>query len=105
MAHILLVAATYLIAINLITWVLFRYDLKQATSGNRRIPEMGLLALALLGGTPAARRVQNLGHYKFLKPPTCHYILRLSHWHQRFSVLGLSAVAIVLAQIYLTSGR
>ncbi|SLN29361.1 hypothetical protein PEL8287_01343 [Roseovarius litorisediminis] len=105
MTHILLVAATYLIVINLITWVLYRYDLKQATSGHRRIPEMGLLTLALLGGTPAARRVQRLGHYKFLKPPTRRYILRLCHWHQRFTVLGFSAASIVLAQIYLTSGR
>ena len=99
--QILLVAALYLLAVNLATWGVFRHDQNLAMRGRRRIPELGLLALAALGGTPAAKRAQRFGHLQKLRPPTRKYIKRFSCWHKRVMVLSLCVVAIALAQIYL----
>lgn len=47
-------AIIWLLAINIITVVTYRYDKNIAGSGRRRVPERRLLLLALIGGTPAA---------------------------------------------------
>jgi uncharacterized membrane protein YsdA (DUF1294 family)/cold shock CspA family protein len=45
---------SWLVAANILTGVVFLWDKRQAVLGHRRVPEILLLALALLGGTPAA---------------------------------------------------
>lgn len=44
----------WLLAINIITVVTYRYDKNIAGSSRKRVPERGLLLLALIGGSPAA---------------------------------------------------
>lgn len=44
----------WLLAINIITVVIYRYDKMVAGSGRSRVPESRLLLLALVGGTPGA---------------------------------------------------
>jgi uncharacterized membrane protein YsdA (DUF1294 family)/cold shock CspA family protein len=45
---------SWLLAANILTGVVFLWDKRQAVLGYRRVPEVFLLALAVLGGTPAA---------------------------------------------------
>ncbi|MBK8901975.1 MAG: DUF1294 domain-containing protein [Anaerolineaceae bacterium] len=44
----------WLLAINIITVVMYRYDKNISGSGRSRVPESRLLLLALAGGTPGA---------------------------------------------------
>jgi uncharacterized membrane protein YsdA (DUF1294 family) len=44
----------WLLAINIVTVVTYRYDKNIAGGSRRRVPESRLLLLALIGGTPAA---------------------------------------------------
>ncbi len=101
---IILIVALYLVAINLATWGAFRHDQNLAVRGSRRLPEIGLLTLAALGGTPAVKRAQRFGHLQKLGSPTRKCIKRISYWHRRLVMLGICAATIVLAQIYLTTG-
>jgi len=47
-------AIIWLLAINIITVITYRYDKNIAGSGRRRVPERRLLLLALIGGSPGA---------------------------------------------------
>jgi uncharacterized membrane protein YsdA (DUF1294 family) len=57
---------SYLVAINVATFVLYGYD-KAAAGGGRRVPEIVLHGAELLGGTPAAFVAQRLFHHKTQK--------------------------------------
>jgi uncharacterized membrane protein YsdA (DUF1294 family)/cold shock CspA family protein len=46
--------SAWLVAINLVTFAAFAWDKRQAVMGERRVPEVVLLALSLVGGTPGA---------------------------------------------------
>lgn len=48
------VALAYLVAINVATYLIYRYDKQIAGKGRTRVPEMVLLLLAAIGGSPAA---------------------------------------------------
>lgn len=41
---------TYLVAVNIISFIIMGYDKKMASVGGRRIPERTLLTLSLVGG-------------------------------------------------------
>lgn len=57
----------YLLAINIMTFLLYGYD-KYISSGERlRVPELNLQTLALLGGSPAALFAQKFFRHKTLK--------------------------------------
>lgn len=72
------ILAAYLIGINLATLLLYRYDKLVAPSKGEytRIPEVVLLGLALLGGSPGAF----LG--MTLRPPhkTSKFSFQLAYW-------------------------
>ncbi len=57
----------YLIAINIITTVIFAYDKSRAQGTGRRVSEKTLLFFALIGGTPAALFSMNLFRHKTRK--------------------------------------
>lgn len=44
----------YLIAINLLTFIAYGYDKRQAADGGKRVPENSLHLLTLLGASPGA---------------------------------------------------
>ena len=58
---------SYLIAINITTFLLYGYD-KLISAGERlRVPEWNLHALAILGGSPASLFAQKIFRHKTLK--------------------------------------
>ena len=56
----------YLLAINLLTFVLYGIDKVKAKHKRWRIPEAVLLWLSVLGGSPAALLAMHLFHHKTL---------------------------------------
>lgn len=57
----------YLLSMNAITFILYGHDKRQAVVGGTRIPEVGLHAAALLGGTAGAVLAQGLFRHKTRK--------------------------------------
>ncbi|HEX7853028.1 MAG TPA: DUF1294 domain-containing protein [Sphingobium sp.] len=58
-----------ILAVNLWTFLCFWQDKARAVAGGRRVPERDLLALALLGGSPAAFAARHLLRHKTRKQP------------------------------------
>jgi uncharacterized membrane protein YsdA (DUF1294 family)/cold shock CspA family protein len=58
---------TYLIAINITTFLLYGYDKLIAGGEKLRVPEYNLHALALLGGSPSGLFAQKLFRHKTIK--------------------------------------
>lgn len=54
----------YLLAINVVTFVLFGLDKYNVRKGNRRIREVTLMAMAALGGSVGAWMGMRLWHHK-----------------------------------------
>ena len=67
--HYLSVAAIPLGLINLLTIAEFWRDKSRARNGGWRVPEVNLLALAALGGTPGAFLARHLLRHKTRKEP------------------------------------
>jgi uncharacterized membrane protein YsdA (DUF1294 family) len=65
----LVYAIPALLAVNLWTMLRFYQDKQRAIAGKRRIPEADLLALAFIGGTPAAFAARHLFRHKTRKQP------------------------------------
>lgn len=65
----LLLALSFLGAINTYSFCLFGWDKYCATAGFRRVPETELLGLALLGGAAGAIAGQQLFRHKTRKEP------------------------------------
>jgi len=65
----LLLAFPALVLINLWTILRFWQDKQRAVAGERRIPESGLLGLALIGGSPGALLARKLFRHKTRKEP------------------------------------
>lgn len=57
----------WLVAINLITWLMYGYDKAIAGSKMRRVPERTLLLSALVGGTVGAWLGMRMFHHKTAK--------------------------------------
>lgn len=57
----------WLLAINLITFFYYAYDKRQATRQGRRVPEMVLHVLAMIGGSLGAWLGMRFFHHKTLK--------------------------------------
>lgn len=84
--------SAWLISINLITFVYYGYDKRQARRGERRIPEIVLFALALLGASPGAFLAMYAFRHKTIKGP-----FRLLFW----CIVVVQALLIVwLAKIH-----
>ena len=90
MMHLLLY---YLLAINLLTFVLYGIDKYKAKHKHWRIPEAVLLWLAVLGGSPAALVAMHLFHHKTL------------HKKFRYGVPLILIVQIVLVLLILCSQK
>lgn len=59
----------YLMAVNVITYVLFFWDKRAAMRGGWRIAEKTLLFWAFLGGSPCAKLAQRVFRHKTRKQP------------------------------------
>lgn len=69
MPEVLLIAAAWLLGVNLWTLMRFWQDKSRARNGERRIPEADLLTLAILGGSPGALLARKLFRHKTQKEP------------------------------------
>jgi uncharacterized membrane protein YsdA (DUF1294 family) len=58
---------SYLIAINITTFLLYGYDKLISAGEAVRVPEWNLHALAILGGSPAGLSAQKFFHHKTIK--------------------------------------
>ena len=58
-----------LLALNLLTFVIFAFDKARARAGGQRVAESTLLGLALIGGTPGAFAARHLFRHKTRKQP------------------------------------
>ena len=58
---------SYIIAVNIITFLLYGYDKWVAGSSFTRLPEKVLHGLAVLGGSPAALLAQKIFRHKTVK--------------------------------------
>ena len=66
---LLLVVAGALVALNLLTYMIFAHDKSQARKGGWRVSEGKLWMLAFLGGWPAAKIAQRRLRHKTRKMP------------------------------------
>ena len=62
-------AALWLLAVNLAAFAAFGVDKRSARAGGRRVAEATLLRLALLGGTPGAYAGRRVFRHKTRKQP------------------------------------
>jgi uncharacterized membrane protein YsdA (DUF1294 family) len=58
----------WLVGANLATWPLYAWDKRRARLGERRVPELVLLGLAIFVGTPAAMVAMAVLRHKTRKP-------------------------------------
>lgn len=83
----------FLLVVNLLTLLAFRSDKQAARARAPRMPERRLLALAALGGTPAAYAARRIWRHKTRKQPFTAQLhglaalqcalLALALWHLR----------------------
>jgi uncharacterized membrane protein YsdA (DUF1294 family) len=81
----------FILTLNLIIFTAFAIDKAQARVGRRRISETTLLALALLGGTPAAYAARHLFGHKTRKQP----FVRQLHTIALIQLAGLGALVVM----------
>lgn len=79
------------VCINLLAYVVFIYDKRQARSGGWRIPEKTLLGFALIGGSPAILVARRRHRHKTRKQP---FVGRL------FAIVGLQ-ISLLVFVIYM----
>jgi len=75
---------SYIIAINITTFLLYGYDKMISSTDKLRVPEYNLHALALLGGSPAGLSAQ-----KFFRHKTIKGSFQLVYWFIVFIQMGL----------------
>jgi len=75
---------SYLIAINITTFILYGYDKFISTGERLRVPEYNLHALAILGGSPASLSAQ-----KFFRHKTIKSSFQMVYWIIVFIQIGL----------------
>ena len=81
----------YLIALNVVTFMIYGFDKRQAIKSEMRVPEMVLHLLALLGGSPAAAVAQLFFHHKTRK---------LSFRIIFFLIISIQVAAVLIAIHY-----
>ena len=71
-------AIAFLLAVNAWTMLRFWQDKQRAIASMRRIPEINLLVLALIGGTPGALLARPLFRHKTRKQPFSTWLLLIA---------------------------
>ena len=66
--QLLLGVTVYLVAMNVVTFLLYAHDKRRAQEGARRVPERRLIFLALAGGALGAFVAMRVCHHKTRKP-------------------------------------
>lgn len=90
-----ILALSYLVAINLLTWWLFSIDKKRAIRKDWRIPEKTLISAAVFGGWPAAKLAQRLLRHKNRKQPFAEKLNAVPVIWMGMVIAGLAFAAYV----------
>jgi uncharacterized membrane protein YsdA (DUF1294 family) len=91
----------YVLAINIVTFMMFWNDKKAAILGQWRTPEGQLLFFALLGGWPGAKYAQILLRHKTTKEPFRTRLNRIPFYQVAFLlVIGTSGGRTAVASIF-----
>lgn len=90
----LLLAASYLVMINLAAFAAFASDKRRAIRGQSRIPERTLLNLAMIGGTSGALAAQQLLRHKTRKEPFRTRLWMIAAAQAVLLLAGLGAVTL-----------
>ncbi|MCW1931594.1 DUF1294 domain-containing protein [Pararhodobacter zhoushanensis] len=90
--------ALYLVAINLLTFAMFRIDKQRAIGDGWRIPEANLLTAAFFGGSVGARAGQVLLRHKSRKEPFRSQL-------KGIMILQVAVVMIATAAFFMPSQR
>ena len=79
----------YLIALNLLLFLLMGWDKRQARQGGRRVPENRFFLLAALGGSPGAIAGMYCFHHK------------TRHWYFVWGMPAILVLQVILALVLL----
>jgi uncharacterized membrane protein YsdA (DUF1294 family) len=79
-----------LVVLNLFTMLRFWQDKQRAVAGERRIPEVHLLSLALIGGSPGALAARRMFRHKTRKQPFSMWLFLIVAV-QAGALIGLAA--------------
>ena len=88
------VALAYLLAINVATYLIYRYDKKIAGKGSTRVPENILLLLAAVGGSPAA----------FAAMSTLRHKTQKTSFQVKFWAIVAVQVIIIVGMLFFNPG-
>ncbi len=97
MLPLILLAYTYLIVVNVLSFVIIAIDKSRARAGRWRIPEGNLIALAALGGCVGTKMGQKVFRHKSRKQPFSMVMNAIPLGHAAFVVLALVSLAPVAA--------
>ncbi|MEM7472459.1 MAG: DUF1294 domain-containing protein [Pseudomonadota bacterium] len=97
MLPLILLAYTYLIVVNVVSFVVIAMDKSRARAGKWRIPEGNLIALAAMGGWVGAKLGQKVFRHKSRKQPFALVLNAIPLGHAAFVVLALASLAPVAA--------
>lgn len=93
--------ATYLLSVNVLVYLLYLYDKKQATRQGWRIPETSLQLFALFGGWASAFLAQRQLHHKTAKTSFQFAFWGIGLLHQYLALEFISEWRITKAVISL----
>lgn len=92
-------ALSYFAVINAAVWALFLFDKHRARRGGRRVRERHLLALAALGGSPAAQFARRRYRHKTQKQPFAGRMSRIIRIQKDLALPALMLAALALWQL------
>ena len=88
------VVLAYFVAVNVATYLIYRYDKKVAGKGPTRVPENILLLLAAVGGSPAA----------FIAMSTLRHKTQKTSFQVKFWAIVAVQAIIIVGMLFFNSG-
>ncbi|MCY4334827.1 MAG: DUF1294 domain-containing protein [Litoreibacter sp.] len=89
MLLLILLAYSYLVVVNVLSFIVVAMDKRRARTGRWRIPESNLIALAALGGWVGTKLGQKVFRHKTRKQPFTAVMTAIPFGHAAFVALAL----------------
>ncbi|MEM6407732.1 MAG: DUF1294 domain-containing protein [Pseudomonadota bacterium] len=97
MLPMLLLAYTYFVVVNIVSFFVVAMDKSRARAGRWRIPEGNLIALAALGGWIGTKLGQKVFRHKTRRQPFAAVMTAIPFGHAAFVVLAMASLMPVAA--------